>query len=156
MRVRSSTVYDVTWREGILYVTYNTGTVYKYFPNVPEIIYKTCITSPSVGKYLNKHVKGVFKFEKLDETPFIEAVDNNPFILSFGMSKEQIEEAITLLEKKGLVKRESDEQGNERIIVTGDIAKEVIDRRIIEAILRQHLSTSKIPKSIEEYLKEKK
>jgi len=47
-----------------LRITYVGGNVYDYL-GVPESIYKAMKTSGSKGTYLNKYIKGNYRFKKL-------------------------------------------------------------------------------------------
>jgi hypothetical protein len=50
----------------ILRITFVSGVVYDY-KNVPEEIYKALKTSGAKGIYLNRHIKGRYQFEKIDD-----------------------------------------------------------------------------------------
>lgn len=58
MKVKSSTVDTITYdpHSHVMTVTYLTGHVYQY-SGVTDSEYKGCLTAPSVGKHLNKHIK---------------------------------------------------------------------------------------------------
>lgn len=60
--VVSSIQYDGA--SSTLRVVYVSGTVYDY-KNVPEDIYIAMKTSGSKGIYLNRFIKGKYKFEKI-------------------------------------------------------------------------------------------
>jgi hypothetical protein len=47
-----------------LRIIFVSGMVYDY-KNVPEKIYKAMKTSGSKGRYLNRHIKGNYAFEKV-------------------------------------------------------------------------------------------
>ena len=49
----------------LLTVVFVSGTVYAY-KNVPESVYLAMKKSTSKGSFLNKHIKGVYHFEKLN------------------------------------------------------------------------------------------
>jgi hypothetical protein len=48
----------------VLRVIFVSGTIYDYL-EVPEKIYKAMKTASSKGTYLNEHIKGHYKFEKV-------------------------------------------------------------------------------------------
>jgi KTSC domain len=49
----------------LLTVVFVSGTVYAY-KNVPEPVYQAMKKSTSKGSFLNKNIKGVYHFEKLN------------------------------------------------------------------------------------------
>lgn len=49
-----------------LRIVYVSGMVYDY-KNVPWEVYQAMKTSGSKGTFLNKHIKGNFEFEKVDD-----------------------------------------------------------------------------------------
>lgn len=169
-RVKSSNVYSVDWKDSSLYVTYklNTtsdepGETYRYWP-VPEGIYILALNAKSVGNYLSTWVKQVgYKYEKLPKTHAIaKQVEEE--------EKTEVEDLISYLQEKGLVRVELDENQVQRVIVTGDIAQEIIQsfvtlperlkknkatlKKIVESILRQNLDP--FPKALSDYMKERK
>ena len=60
--VISSISYDTV--SSTLRITFISGMIYDY-KNVPEEIYHTLKTSGAKGIYLNQHIKGKYKFEKI-------------------------------------------------------------------------------------------
>jgi len=48
----------------LLKITFQTGAVYQYF-EVPETVYVGLRQARSKGRYFNKHISGVFSFERL-------------------------------------------------------------------------------------------
>ena len=57
--------YHYNIENAILTVVFVSGTVYAY-KNVPESVYLSMKKSISKGSFLNKHIKGVYHFEKLN------------------------------------------------------------------------------------------
>jgi hypothetical protein len=49
----------------ILKIVYVSGAVYNYL-NVPDNVYNQFTRAKSKGTYLNKHIKGMFAYEKID------------------------------------------------------------------------------------------
>ena len=60
--VISSISYDTV--SSTLRITFISGMIYDY-KNVPEEIYHALKTSGAKGIYLNQHIKGKYKFEKI-------------------------------------------------------------------------------------------
>lgn len=60
--VVSAIRYDIA--SATLRIIYVSGTIYDY-KNVPEEIYVAMKTSGSKGTYLNKYIKGNYRFEKI-------------------------------------------------------------------------------------------
>ena len=60
--VISSISYDTV--SSTLRITFISGMIYDY-KNVPEEIYHALKTSGARGIYLNQHIKGKYKFEKI-------------------------------------------------------------------------------------------
>lgn len=54
--------YDGESKE--LYVTFLNGSTYKYL-EVPRSTFNNLLSAPSVGCYLNKHIKNRFAYEKV-------------------------------------------------------------------------------------------
>jgi len=175
-RVKSSNIYRVEWADHNLDVTFKQkpdqdvpGETYRYF-GVPESIYTLMIHAKSVGQYFNTWVKQTgYKYTKLENhQPPPQTVEQ----LEDDMEREK-QELISFMEKKDLVRREMDEQGNERIIVTGDIAQEMIHsflslperfqknkvviKNLVEVILKQNLNNNlkKFKQTLFEFAKEK-
>ena len=48
----------------VLEVEYIHGGVYQYF-DVPEGVYREMMASESIGKFLNQHVKGSYRYVRL-------------------------------------------------------------------------------------------
>jgi hypothetical protein len=54
--VNSSSVRSVGWSDGTLELEYVNGYIYRYF-DVPQPIYAALLAAPSIGAYVNKHIK---------------------------------------------------------------------------------------------------
>ena len=65
--VTSSNIVSVGYDgdEQILEVEFNGGSVYQYF-GVPEDMYQRLMTAESVGRHLGRHIKGVFRCERVE------------------------------------------------------------------------------------------
>ena len=48
----------------ILEVEFHGGNVYQYY-DVPETIFKELLNASSIGKYLNKRIKGVYRYKEV-------------------------------------------------------------------------------------------
>ena len=55
---------DYNLENGTLRVTFTSGMIYDY-KDVPEEVYIAMKTSGAKGIYLNQHIKGKYKFEKI-------------------------------------------------------------------------------------------
>ncbi|EMF7823953.1 TPA: KTSC domain-containing protein [Yersinia enterocolitica] len=64
--VSSSNIQSIGYdsSDQILEIEFNNGAVYQYF-DVPEHVYTELISSPSVGGYLAKSIKGNFRFSRV-------------------------------------------------------------------------------------------
>lgn len=64
--VVSSNVSSVGYDEDqqILEVQFRTGAIYQYY-NVPVSIYRGLMGASSHGSFLNKHIKGVYGYNKV-------------------------------------------------------------------------------------------
>jgi KTSC domain len=58
----SSIGYDLP--SSILEVEFKNGSIYQYL-GVPENVYKKLMTAPSIGSYLNKHIKVTYRYNQL-------------------------------------------------------------------------------------------
>lgn len=65
LTVKSSAISSVWYQfsSEILAVDYQNGSSYKY-ENVPYFVFEGIKTAKSKGKFINKHIKGSFKFSK--------------------------------------------------------------------------------------------
>ena len=63
-KVESSMVKAVGYdsEEGSLHVKFNNDSIYKYL----EALFHSLLGAESKGKYINKNVKNLFKFEKVE------------------------------------------------------------------------------------------
>jgi len=66
--VKSSNITSVGYKDKILRIKYKYGT-YDY-ADVPEEKYKALLEADSVGKFINKFIKGIHSFKKLAGTGF--------------------------------------------------------------------------------------
>lgn len=64
MIVESSHIFDVSWDEGTLTVTFKDGAVYNY-ADVPVGVYQEMVSAPSVGRFFKDNVKGAFEYERI-------------------------------------------------------------------------------------------
>lgn len=66
--VSSSNVASVDYDEGrhVLIVTFNSGAVYEYYPDVPREVYEGVLNAESVGKALNELVKPNFQYLRVN------------------------------------------------------------------------------------------
>lgn len=64
--VRSSNVAEVGYEQEslILEVVFHDGSIYHYF-DVPQTIFEQMIGSESVGRFLNEHIKGHYRYSRL-------------------------------------------------------------------------------------------
>lgn len=69
IRVTSSQIHSVGYEDSTLYVSFhNRGgeiTATWAYDEVPMSVYDEMMSSPSTGRYLNDHIKGVFDGRKL-------------------------------------------------------------------------------------------
>ena len=63
INVTSSNIESVRYYEGDLLVKFKTGAQYRYF-NVPVTEYDKLLNAESCGKFLNKHIKGTYLYNK--------------------------------------------------------------------------------------------
>jgi len=103
-----------------LYVQFKTGDIYRY-KEVPIGIYQKLSVAPSKGQFLSAFVvKAGYEYEKLGNTfdqqlPKVEEVT--------GEFKKKVLQSLV---EAGLAKWEMDEQGNPRIVLTGEAVKEAL------------------------------
>ena len=48
-----------------LYIRFSSNTIYQY-KDVPHNVYIEMLNSPSVGKFLNDKIKGIYPYKKLE------------------------------------------------------------------------------------------
>lgn len=48
----------------IFEVVFNNNSVYWYY-NVPKTAFVNCLASMSKGKFISKHIKGIYEFQKI-------------------------------------------------------------------------------------------
>ena len=59
MKVDSSFIRDVDWKDKIMKVYFRNGTIVTYY-HVPEEEYTRFVASPSVGRYYHLNIKGKY------------------------------------------------------------------------------------------------
>ncbi len=62
--VSSSNIASIGYENGVLYVSFNNGTLYSY-SGVPEVEYRNLMSASSHGKYLAAHIKGVYPYRRI-------------------------------------------------------------------------------------------
>ncbi|MEV5962379.1 KTSC domain-containing protein [Kribbella sp. NPDC051952] len=62
--VNSSSVRSIGWSDGTLELEYVNGSVYQYF-EVPQPTYAALLAAPSIGAYINKHIKPYYEFREV-------------------------------------------------------------------------------------------
>lgn len=62
--VDSTNLESVGYDGTNLFVRFKNGSIYVYF-HVPESLYQELLIAESKGKFLNKHVKRVFQYERI-------------------------------------------------------------------------------------------
>lgn len=62
--VNSSAVEAMGWEKETLYIQYRGGRVYSY-AEVPKHVYDSIKNAESIGKFVNKHIKGAFTAQSL-------------------------------------------------------------------------------------------
>lgn len=62
--VNSSSVRSVGWSDGTLELEYVNGYVYQY-DEVPQPTFAALLAAPSIGAYINKHIKPYYEFREV-------------------------------------------------------------------------------------------
>lgn len=62
--VESSNLESVGHDGTNLFVRFKNGSIYVYL-HVPESLYQELLAADSKGKYLGKHIKGAFQYERI-------------------------------------------------------------------------------------------
>ncbi|WP_327636182.1 KTSC domain-containing protein [Kribbella sp. NBC_00482] len=62
--VNSSSVRSVGWSDGTLELEYVSGDIYQYF-DVPQPTYAALLAAPSIGAYVNKHIKPYYDVREI-------------------------------------------------------------------------------------------
>ena len=62
--VNSSSVRSVGWSDGTLELEYVNGSTYRYY-EVPQPTYAALLAAPSIGAYVNTHIKPHFDCEEV-------------------------------------------------------------------------------------------
>lgn len=63
-QVASSNIYSVGYENGNLYISFNNGTVYRYF-RVPYVVYSSLMSAPSHGRFLNAYIRNVYPYQRI-------------------------------------------------------------------------------------------
>ena len=131
MKVNSTNLAWVDWTEvkggiGTLEVIFRSGDNYLY-KRVPKGIYEKLLAASSKGKFFDQFVvKAGYDYTKVippHKIPEDPGGDTLP-----PSQVDILRSAFSDLEKKGMVKREQDEQGNIRIVLVGEITKELFGK----------------------------
>jgi hypothetical protein len=62
--VDSSSVRSVGWSDDTLELEYVNGDTYQYF-DVPQPTFAALLAAPSIGAYVNKHIKPYYEFREI-------------------------------------------------------------------------------------------
>jgi len=62
--VNSSSVRSVGWSDGTLELEYVNGYIYQYY-EVPQPTYAGLLAAPSIGAYVNEHIKPYYEFREV-------------------------------------------------------------------------------------------
>jgi len=62
--VDSSSVRSVGWSDDTLELEYVNGDTYQYF-DVPQPAFAALLAAPSIGAYVNKHIKPYYEFREI-------------------------------------------------------------------------------------------
>ena len=117
----SSNIADVDWKEvkggiGTLIVGFHSGDAYEYY-DVPKGIYQKLMAATSKGKFFDLYiVKAGYKYTKKKPE-----ASHMPPKAELNILKGML----SFMEQRGMVIREQDEQGNLRIVLVGEITKEL-------------------------------
>jgi KTSC domain len=122
-KVTSSNIEAIGWNEGSLFIRFKNEDVYKY-EEVPHLFFREMLEGSadekfSVGKYFNEKIKrGGYKYSKLGE----EFKEDEP------TSTEIVQQVLQQLLDGGVAHLEQDEQGNQRVAVSGEVVKSLIGK----------------------------
>lgn len=84
--ISSSNIDRVGWAKNVLYVEFNSGTIYAY-KAAPFKAYLDLIAAESVGQHFHRHIRNVYEYVKIDYNPFVtKSKGGNEF--TFGPSIE--------------------------------------------------------------------
>lgn len=64
VEVESSNVKSVGYSNGVIEVEFKNGTVYRYY-RAPKKRFKKMLDASSCGKFLNKKIKGRYRYERV-------------------------------------------------------------------------------------------
>jgi hypothetical protein len=62
--VNSSSVRSVGWSDGTLELEYVNGSIYQY-DDVPQTTFAALLASPSIGTYVNTHIKPYYDYREM-------------------------------------------------------------------------------------------
>lgn len=82
--VKSSNIISVGYDEttSSLYVNYPSGT-YKYY-GIKKSVYESLLTSPSKGRFMNKNIKGQYRYSMVDSDEEDEDDDRSELPWDYG------------------------------------------------------------------------
>lgn len=73
--VVSSNIAEAGFSRGALFLKFHSGVAYRY-DKVPYEIFDKLTTAESVGNFFSRHVKGKYRYERLEKDPFKRGTDN--------------------------------------------------------------------------------
>src|SRR5580698_6961027 len=125
-KVKSSNIDEIGWDLGNFEVKFKSGETYRFF-KVPHFHFRRMLEgsknpSYSVGSYFNTEIKHSFKYEKLP-------VDYKPEVSAREYSKKLTQQ----LKDKGLIREETDESGNTRLVVYKENFVSILEQTILQA-----------------------
>ncbi len=62
--VNSSSVRSVGWSDGTLELEYVNGSIYQY-DDVPQTTFAGLLAAPSIGAYVNTHIKPYYDYREI-------------------------------------------------------------------------------------------
>lgn len=141
-QVTSSNIDRIGWHLGSLFVMFKTSDIYEYV-GVPHVSFRDMLDRSkdkefSVGKYFNQYIKSAgYKYKKLVdgeiETEMAEK-EVQLVIPPLSISGLSFHEAMKLLQDRGYAHTEQDEQGNLRVVISGEWVKAFSVKEIQQAV----------------------
>lgn len=65
-KVDSSNINRVAFDDGLMYVEYKAGNIYRY-EGVPKSIYESFLKAESKGRFMNSEIKGKYTYSKIPD-----------------------------------------------------------------------------------------
>lgn len=158
-QVKSSNIDKIGWHLGSLFVEFKSGDTYEYI-GVPHVSFRDMIEGShdpefSVGKHFHQHIKQAgYKYKRLTEEEIkmmkFDEEETNLTIPTLTISSLSFHEAMKRLQENGFAHTDQDEQGNLRVVISGEWVKAFSLKEIQQAVSESGIKATGVVQAVRE------